>query len=97
VRAADPYRDDHLGKGGADRMSIVIVGAGPNLGAAIARRFGREGMPVGVVSRNRDKLELLARVRRLAIMSVTIGVSIGDGVDADVAAISAARLPSIRR
>ena len=29
-------------------MSIVIVGAGPNLGAAIARRFGREGMPVGL-------------------------------------------------
>jgi len=41
-------------------MSIVIVGAGPNLGAAIARRFGREGMPVGLVSRNREKLESLA-------------------------------------
>jgi len=34
-------------------MSIVIVGASPNLGAATARRFGREGMPVGLVSRNR--------------------------------------------
>jgi short-subunit dehydrogenase len=42
-------------------MSIIIVGAGPNLGAAIARRFGREGMPVGLVSRNREKLELLAQ------------------------------------
>jgi short-subunit dehydrogenase len=41
-------------------MSIVIVGAGPNLGAAIARRFGREGMPVGLVSRNPEKLEQLA-------------------------------------
>ena len=41
-------------------MSIVIVGAGPNLGAAIARRFGREGMPVGLISRNHDKLEQLA-------------------------------------
>ena len=41
-------------------MSIVIVGAGPNLGAAIARRFGREEMPVGLVSRNREKLERLA-------------------------------------
>jgi short-subunit dehydrogenase len=41
-------------------MSIVIVGAGPNLGAAIARRFGREGMSIGLVSRNREKLELLA-------------------------------------
>jgi NADP-dependent 3-hydroxy acid dehydrogenase YdfG len=41
-------------------MSIVIVGAGPNLGAAIARRFGREGLPVGLVARNRDKLQALA-------------------------------------
>jgi NAD(P)-dependent dehydrogenase (short-subunit alcohol dehydrogenase family) len=30
-------------------MSIVIIGAGPNLGAAIARRFGREGLPVEVL------------------------------------------------
>src|SRR3954469_5125394 len=41
-------------------MSIVIVGAGPNLGAAVARRFGREGMVVGLISRNPDKLEQLA-------------------------------------
>lgn len=41
-------------------MSIVIVGAGPNLGAAVARRFGREGMPVGLVARNADKLQALA-------------------------------------
>ena len=31
--------------------SIIIVGAGPNLGAAVARRFGREGLSVGLVSR----------------------------------------------
>src|SRR5215204_1255655 len=42
-------------------MSIVIVGAGPNLGAAIARRFGREDLSVGLVARNRDKLEAVAR------------------------------------
>ena len=42
-------------------MSVVIVGAGPNLGAAIARRFGREGLSVGLIARNRDKLEALAR------------------------------------
>lgn len=40
--------------------SIVIVGAGPNLGAAVARRFGREGFAVGLVSRNESKLEQLA-------------------------------------
>jgi NADP-dependent 3-hydroxy acid dehydrogenase YdfG len=41
-------------------MSIIIIGAGPNLGAAVARRFGREGMPVGLISRNAGKLEALA-------------------------------------
>jgi NADP-dependent 3-hydroxy acid dehydrogenase YdfG len=41
-------------------MSIVIVGAGPNLGAAVARRFGREGLPVGLVSRDAAKLDALA-------------------------------------
>ena len=37
-------------------MSIIIVGAGPNLGAAVARRFGREGMNVGLVARDEAKL-----------------------------------------
>src|SRR5215207_1865679 len=41
-------------------MSIVIVGAGPNLGLAIARRFGREGFAVGLVSRTQSKLDDLA-------------------------------------
>src|SRR4051794_31805668 len=41
-------------------MSIVIVGAGPNLGAAVARRFGREGLAVGLLSRTASKLETLA-------------------------------------
>ena len=43
-------------------MSIVIVGAGPNLGAAVARRFGREGMSVGLVARDAAKLKELANV-----------------------------------
>ena len=38
-------------------MSIVIVGAGPNLGLAVARRFGREGFSVGLVSRTQAKLD----------------------------------------
>jgi NADP-dependent 3-hydroxy acid dehydrogenase YdfG len=40
--------------------SIIIVGAGPNLGMAVARRFGREGFAVGLVSRNGAKLDDLA-------------------------------------
>ena len=41
-------------------MSIVIVGAGPNLGLAVARRFGREGFSVGLISRTQSKLDDLA-------------------------------------
>jgi short-subunit dehydrogenase len=41
-------------------MSLVIIGAGPNLGLAIARRFGREGLAVGLVSRDQAKLDGLA-------------------------------------
>ncbi|MCI0158045.1 SDR family NAD(P)-dependent oxidoreductase [Leifsonia shinshuensis] len=40
--------------------TIAIVGAGPGLGMAIARTFGREGFSVALVSRNRDKLDKLA-------------------------------------
>jgi NADP-dependent 3-hydroxy acid dehydrogenase YdfG len=43
-------------------MSMVIVGAGPNLGLAVARRFGREGMSVGLIARDAAKLEELANV-----------------------------------
>ena len=43
-----------LGSAASDRelifdMSIVIVGAGPNLGLGIARRFGTEGLPAGLL------------------------------------------------
>jgi len=42
-------------------MSTVIVGAGPNLGLAVARRFGREGQAIGLVSRNQEKLDGLVK------------------------------------
>jgi short-subunit dehydrogenase len=37
-------------------VSIVIVGAGPNLGRAIAQRFGPERLPVRFIARSADKL-----------------------------------------
>jgi NADP-dependent 3-hydroxy acid dehydrogenase YdfG len=58
-------------------MSIIIVGAGPNLGAAIARRFGREGLAVGLISRNAEKLQAL--VSDLADAGIT-----GDQAAADI-------------
>lgn len=40
--------------------TLAIVGAGPNLGMAAARRFGAEGFDVGLVSRNASRLRALA-------------------------------------
>ncbi|WP_250031322.1 SDR family NAD(P)-dependent oxidoreductase [Paractinoplanes maris] len=40
--------------------TIAIIGAGPGLGAAVARRFGAEGLGVALVARTPEKLDHLA-------------------------------------
>ena len=40
--------------------TLVIVGAGPGLGLAVARRFGREGFAVALIARDAAKLDRLA-------------------------------------
>lgn len=40
--------------------TIVIVGAGGGLGAAVARQFGHGGFDVALISRNQDRLDALA-------------------------------------
>ena len=39
---------------------IAIIGAGPGLGAAVARRFGHEGFSIALISRNQSKLDDMA-------------------------------------
>jgi NADP-dependent 3-hydroxy acid dehydrogenase YdfG len=39
--------------------AFVVVGAGPGLGAAAARRFGRAGHPVGLIARSAGSLETI--------------------------------------
>jgi NADP-dependent 3-hydroxy acid dehydrogenase YdfG len=39
---------------------IAIIGAGPGLGAAVARRFDREGFSVALISRDQSKLDAMA-------------------------------------
>lgn len=44
--------------------TALVVGAGESLGAALARRFAREGLKVAVARRNAHKLEaLVAEIR----------------------------------
>jgi|SRR5579875_108356 NADP-dependent 3-hydroxy acid dehydrogenase YdfG len=59
--------------------TIAIVGAGPGLGLAIARRFGREGFRVALVSRGRDRLDDLAA--RLAEDGIEAAGFTGDVLD----------------
>ena len=40
--------------------TLAIIGAGKGLGAAVARRFGKEGFAVGLVSRHQGRLDALA-------------------------------------
>src|SRR5437763_6164099 len=42
------------------RNSIAVVGAGPGLGQAVARRYAQEGYEVVLVARRRRPLDLLA-------------------------------------
>ncbi len=65
---------------------IVVVGAGPGMGAAVARRFGRAGYDVALVSRAGDRLDELGR--QLQAEGITTGWS---GVDiTDQAGLAAA-------
>jgi NAD(P)-dependent dehydrogenase (short-subunit alcohol dehydrogenase family) len=40
--------------------TLAIIGAGKGLGAAVARRFGKEGFSVGLISRHEGRLDALA-------------------------------------
>src|SRR5580700_1401133 len=60
-------------------MSIVIVGAGPNLGLAVAKRFGREGFAVGLTSRTESRLvELRGQLRLEGIATAGAAADIRD-------------------
>ena len=61
--------------------SIAIVGAGPQMGLAIARTFGSQGFDVALISRNREKLDSL--VGKLAADGITAAAFPADVLDRD--------------
>jgi NADP-dependent 3-hydroxy acid dehydrogenase YdfG len=60
---------------------IVVVGAGPGLGAAVARRFGRAGYDVALIARSQERLTALGE--SLQAEGVTTGWTAVDITDAD--------------
>lgn len=58
---------------------IVVVGAGPGLGASVARRFGREGYDVALVARSVERLTSLGEaLQREGITTGWTAVDITD-------------------
>jgi NAD(P)-dependent dehydrogenase (short-subunit alcohol dehydrogenase family) len=57
-------------------VSVAIVGAGPGIGAAVARRFAREGLPVGLIARTPETI---------ATTQATLGDAVAAGALADAA------------
>jgi short-subunit dehydrogenase len=71
-------------------MSLVIVGAGPGLGLSVAKRFGREGFAVGLISRTESRLaELQAQ---LQLDGITAAGAAADIRDSDALAGAIERL-----
>ena len=68
---------------------IVIVGAGPGLGSAVARAFGSQGYDVALVARNPEKLEALRT--SLQELGITTGWSAADVTDSKALAAAVER------
>ncbi|MGQ4436314.1 SDR family NAD(P)-dependent oxidoreductase [Streptomyces sp. SAS_260] len=59
--------------------SLIVVGAGPGLGAAAARRFGRHGHHVGLIARRAAALTALAEdLRQDGVTAATATADITD-------------------
>ena len=58
--------------GAVDSSHLLVVGAGPGLGASVARRFAREGYRLTLVARSQATTAALADELRGAGTDVTV-------------------------
>lgn len=59
---------------------ILIVGAGPGIATSVARRFGGEGMPVGLIARSQGSIEAAKATLEAASVASVAGAT-GDAAD----------------
>jgi NAD(P)-dependent dehydrogenase (short-subunit alcohol dehydrogenase family) len=71
---------------------LLVVGAGPGVGASVARRFGREGYDVALVARSQDRLATLGE--SLKADGITAGWTAVDITDAEALTAAVRRLGS---
>lgn len=57
----------------------VVIGAGPGIGGAVARRFAREGLPVALIARSQRTLREVAQEVRPAGVGAGTGAAPGTG------------------
>jgi NAD(P)-dependent dehydrogenase (short-subunit alcohol dehydrogenase family) len=63
---------------GMERTAIVIA-AGPGIGAAVARRFAKEGLPIGLISRNRHNLDVVVEtLKDFDVPTLTVAADASD-------------------
>ena len=82
----------------ADPRHVVVLGAGPGLGLAVAHRFGREGFAVTLVARRDADLAALARELRDADVEVdTVATDVADphGFRTALEALAARSAPGV--
>ncbi|MER8034872.1 SDR family NAD(P)-dependent oxidoreductase [Streptomyces hydrogenans] len=57
----------------------LVIGAGPGIGQAVARRFAREGLPVGLVARTKETVAAGAEaVGALGVRAVPLTADVAD-------------------
>lgn len=59
--------------------TCILIGSGPGIGEAAARRFGNGGYRVGLIARSKDNLD--EQVKRLSESSITVKTAIADAGD----------------
>jgi len=63
---------------GLDAKHLLLIGAGPGVGAAVARRFGREGFRATLTSRGGGAEQLAAGLREEGMSVSTLVSDVGD-------------------
>lgn len=61
------------------QKTLAVVGAGPAIGMAMARRFGREGYRIGLIARNQSKLDgFVSELNREGVEAIGVSADVHD-------------------